>query len=83
MKFGTFVPYMCRILAMVTPLTIISKLELKLGKKYTLRFFLPLSIYSKIPILRPPLRLSKSGLKDHFWTVPKVVSNQRYTGCRK
>ena len=30
--------------------------------------------YSKIPILRPPLRLSKSGLKDHFWTVPKVVS---------
>ena len=40
-------------------------------------------IYSKIPILRPPLGLSKSGLKDHFWTVPKVVSNQRYTGCRK
>ena len=35
--------------------------------------------YSKIPILRPPLGLSKSGLKDHFWTVPKVVSNQRYT----
>ena len=33
MKFGTFVPYMCRILAMVTPLTIISKLEIKLGKK--------------------------------------------------
>ena len=23
-------------------------------------------IYSKIPILRPPLGLSKSGLKDHF-----------------
>ena len=22
--------------------------------------------YSKIPILRPPLGLSKSGLKDHF-----------------
>ena len=40
-------------------------------------------IYSKIPILRPPLGLSKSGLKDHFWTVPKVVSNQMYTGCRK
>ena len=39
--------------------------------------------YSKIPILRPPLGLSKSGLKDHFWTVPKVVSNQRNTGCRK
>ena len=39
--------------------------------------------YSKIPILRPPLGLSKSGLKDHFWTVSKVVSNQRYTGCRK
>ena len=39
--------------------------------------------YSKIPILRPPLGLSKSGLKDHFWTVPNVVSNQRYTGCRK
>ena len=39
--------------------------------------------YSKIPILRPPLGLSKSGLKDHFWTVPKVVSNQVYTGCRK
>ena len=35
--------------------------------------------YSKISILRPPLGLSKSGLKDHFWTVPKVVSNQRYT----
>ena len=31
--------------------------------------------YSKIPILRPPLGLSKSGLKDHFWTVPKVVSD--------
>ena len=44
---------------------------------------LMLDIYSKIPILRPPVRLSKSGLKDHFWTVPKVVSNQRYTGCRK
>ena len=29
--------------------------------------------YSKIPILRPFLGLSKSGLKDHFWTVPKVV----------
>ena len=27
-------------------------------------------VYSKIPILRPPLGLSKSGLKDHFWTVP-------------
>ena len=27
-------------------------------------------------MLRPPLGLSKSGLKDHFWTVPKVVSNQ-------
>ena len=40
-------------------------------------------IYSKIPILRPPLGLSKSGLKDHFWTVQKVVSNQRYTGWRK
>ena len=40
-------------------------------------------IYSKIPILRPPLGLSKSGLKDHFWTVPKVVSNQMYTGCSK
>ena len=40
MKLGTFVSYMCRILAMVTPLTIISKLELKLGKKKsTLRFF--------------------------------------------
>ena len=39
--------------------------------------------YSKIPIIRPPLRLSKSGLKDHFWTVPKVVSNQMHTGCRK
>ena len=36
--------------------------------------------YSKIPILRPPLRLPKSGLKDHFWTVPRVVSNQMYTG---
>ena len=33
--------------------------------------------YSKIPILRPLLELSKSGLKDHFWTVPKVVFNQR------
>ena len=41
------------------------------------------SKYSKIPILRPPLELSKSGLKDHFWTVPKAVSNQRHTGCRK
>ena len=40
-------------------------------------------VYSKIPILKPPLGLSKSGLKDHFWTVPKVVCNQRYTVCRK
>ena len=39
--------------------------------------------YSKIPILRPPLGLSKSGLKDHFWTVAKVVYNRKYTGCRK
>ena len=39
--------------------------------------------YRKIPILRPPLGLSKSGLKDHFWTVPNVVSNEMYTGCRK
>ena len=39
--------------------------------------------YSKIPILRPPLGLSKSGLKDHFCTDPKVISNQRYTGCGK
>ena len=39
--------------------------------------------YSKIPIVRPALGLSKSGLKDHFWTVPKVVSNQMCTGCRK
>ena len=38
--------------------------------------------YSKICIFRPPLGPPKSGLKDHFWTVPKVVSNQRYTGCR-
>ena len=45
--------------------------------------FLFCDIYSKIPLLRPPLGLSKSGLKDHFLTVPKVVSNQRYTGCRK
>ena len=36
-------------------------------------------LYSEIPILRPPLGPSKSGLKDHFWTVPKVVSNQMYT----
>ena len=40
-------------------------------------------MYSKIPILRPLLGLSKSGLKDHFWTVPKVVFSQRYTECRK
>ena len=39
MKFGTFVLYMCRMLAIVTPLTIISKVELKLGKKCTLSFF--------------------------------------------
>ena len=31
--------------------------------------------YSKIPVLRLPLGL--------FWTVPKVASNQKYTGCRK
>ena len=43
----------------------------------------PTNKYSKIPILRPPLRLSKSGLKDHFWTVPKVISNERGTGRRK
>ena len=42
-----------------------------------------LMTYSKIPILRPPLRLSKSGLKYHFWTVPQVDPNQRYAGCRK
>ena len=47
------------------------------------RFWRAPAIYSKIPILRPPLELSKRGLKDHFWTVPKVVSNQRYTGWRK
>ena len=46
--------------------------------KYVVKF-----LYSKIPILRPPLGLPKSGLKDHFWIVPKVVFNQRDTGCRK
>ena len=40
-------------------------------------------IYSKISILQPPLGLFKSGLRDHFWTVPKVVSNQRYIWCGK
>ena len=39
--------------------------------------------YSKIPILRQPLELSKSGLQDHLWIVPKAVSNQKNTGCRK
>ena len=43
----------------------------------------PVSLYSKMPILRPPLGLSKSGPQDHFWTVPKVVSNLKYIGCRK
>ena len=33
-----------------------------------------ITIYSKTHILIPPLGLSKSGLKDHFWTVPMVVS---------
>ena len=28
-------------------------------------------IYSKIPILRPPLGVAKSGLKDHFLDSPK------------
>ena len=32
---------------------------------------------------RQPLGLSKSGLKDQYWTVPKVVSNPMYSGCRK
>ena len=36
--------------------------------------------YSKILILRPPLGLSKSGLKDYFWIVPKVVSNRDTLG---
>ena len=27
-----------------------------------------LILYSKIPILSPTLELSKSGLKDHFWS---------------
>ena len=39
--------------------------------------------YNKIPILRPPLGLSKSGLKDHFWTVSMVVSNPCPTERRK
>ena len=46
-------------------------------------FILKFKMYSKLPILRPPLGLFKSGLKDHFWIVSKVVSNQRYTGYRK
>ena len=34
-------------------------------------------MYSINPILRPPLELSKSDLKDHFWIVPKVgVENE-------
>ena len=36
--------------------------------------WLNLRVYSKIPAFRPPFRLSKSGLKDHVWTVPKVLS---------
>ena len=48
-----------------------------------LHLFSGTGVYSEIPILRPPLGLSKTGLKDYLWTVPKVVSNQSYTGCRK
>ena len=51
MKFGTFVLYMCRILAIVTPLTIISKLELKLGKKICHAVLLPLSIYLFVTLM--------------------------------
>ena len=47
------------------------------------RSFKYCSIIQKNRILWPPFRLSKSGLKDHFWTVSKVAPNQRYTGCRK
>ena len=31
----------------------------------------------------PPMRLSKSGLADHFWTVPWLVSNQGDSGSKK
>ena len=68
MKFGTFVPYMCLILAMVTPLTIISKLELKLGKKLYLAFLLPLGILIKIlwyGLLYLKLELEEQQLTDH------------------
>ena len=62
---------------------ILSQTTLYFNYYYNQRLPLPLILwYSKISKLRPPLGLSKSGLKDHFWTVPKVVSNQRYTGCR-
>ena len=40
--------------------------------QYVLQWAKCYCIYSKIPILRPHLGLSKSGLEDHFWTVPKV-----------
>ena len=35
-------------------------------------------MYSKIPILRPPL-----GLTDHFWTVPQVVTFDSDIICQK
>ena len=49
---------------------VVNKQELPiLHKKYqfNLMYLTYTTIYFKIPILRPPLGLSKSGLKDHFW----------------
>ena len=85
--------YLLHFLASLYSLTLFQELVLAAISLYVLaqvliwwvmgKHLLKKAKYSKIPILRPPLRLSKSGLKDHFWTVLKVVSNQRYTVCRK
>ena len=42
------------------------KLETYKGMNTALPNKLKTGVYSSIPILRPPLGLSKSGLKDHF-----------------
>lgn len=40
-------------------------------------------LYSKIPIVKPLLAMSKRDINEQFWTVSKVVSYQSDTGRRK
>ena len=66
MKFGTFVPYMYRLVFIVKYLTNFFKLEWNLGIKFTLRFFF-LSVYMVVSCSIVPKKI-------RFWEFWELVS---------